>query len=247
MYPWKQDPIVEKHGSIFVVREDLVEGGSKVRFLPYIVKGHKEIVYPSPADGGAQLALSVVGRELGIKIHLFYAARKQLNRRQSKAKANGAILHWVKPFGYISHVKSVAKQYAEESGAFFLPLGFDVPAAEEPFIEAMKKVKKKVGSIDDIWCATSTGMMARCLGKAFPEPKIVGVTVGLKSTHDAQDFPPNVILVDSGFKDLSTLCKVEAPFPICPNYEAKAWRLLQEARNRGAAQRALFWNVIGLQ
>lgn len=247
MYPWQQEVVVERHGSVLVVRDDLVEGGSKIRFLPYILRHHKEVVYASPADGGAQLALSVVGRELGVKVHLFYAKRNVPNRRQSNSKSNGAIIHWVHPMGYMSHVRSDAKKYAEKIGAFFLAIGFDIPEAEEPFIEVMKGVSKQNPGVKHVWCCTSTGMLARCLGKAFPNAKICGVTVGLKKTHEAQDFPPNVVLMESGFKDLAKPCKVSAPFPICPNYEAKAWRLLQEALKRGAAQDSLFWNVIGSQ
>ncbi len=246
-YPWQQKPIVEKFGNVSVVREDLIEGGSKIRFLPNLLNRQKEIVYASPADGGAQLALSVVGRELGIKVHLFYAARKELNRRQSKAKANGAQIHLVGPMGYISHVRSDAKKFAAKIDAWYLPIGFDVPEAEDPFVEVMEKVKKKIGQPDVVWCVTSTGMMARCLGKAFPDSQIAAVSVGMVKTHEKQDFSSNVILIESGFKDLATCCKVTAPFPICPNYESKAWRLLLQAQERDTKQRALFWNVIGSQ
>ena len=47
MYPWQQEPIVEKFGSVSVLRDDLIEGGSKVRFLPNLLKNSKEIVYAS--------------------------------------------------------------------------------------------------------------------------------------------------------------------------------------------------------
>lgn len=224
-----------------VVRDDLLEGGSKTRFLPFLVEGAKEVVFGGPFCGGAPLALSVLGKKMGFKTTLFYAKRRELHRRQRMALANGADIYQV-PFGYMTNVQAKARAYAEEAGALFLPLGFDVPAAEEPFVEEMRAVRRNEGSPDEIWCAAGSGMLARCLGKAFPESQVNAVAVGLKSRHGAQAFPPNVKLmeVDVAFQAPE---RRPAPFPSCPNYDRKAWwRFMKSGPVQGSA---LFWNVLG--
>jgi len=50
-------PVVTMHEGIHVVRDDLYPGGTKARFLPVLFDGGvEEVVYASPAQGGAQVA-----------------------------------------------------------------------------------------------------------------------------------------------------------------------------------------------
>lgn len=232
-------PILEEHAGVVVVREDLLDGGSKVRFLPHIVQGAKEIVFGGPFCGGAPYALSVYGRRKGIKITLFYAKRKELHWRQRAAFRNGAQLFQV-PAGRMSVVQHRARHYAADVGALFLPLGFDIKHATDPFEAVMRKVASQVGAIDEIWCATGSGMLARCLGRAFPDSRVHGVVVGLASRNSKQEFPPNVELHPCPY-DFAETCPAPVPFAACLNYEAKAWEQMA-ARGRG---RRLFWNVLG--
>jgi hypothetical protein len=235
-----RQPIIDRVSTrIAVVREDLLPGGSKMRFLPYVVGDAKHIVFGGPFCGGAPYALSVLGRFTGKKITLFYAKRAQLHARQAKAIDNGAELRFVDP-GYMTNVQAKAREFAAQSGALFLPLGFDVPQAVEPFVAFMERIKRSIGSPEEIWCATGSGMLARCLGTAFPDSRIMGVAVGLKSRHDAQQMPPNVHLVETRYK-FEEETKASSPFPSCRNYDRKAW----EQAVRSTAKSILFWNVMG--
>ena len=47
-------PRVIEHDDVFVVRDGLFPGGTKARFLPSLFAGVSEVVYASPAEGGAQ-------------------------------------------------------------------------------------------------------------------------------------------------------------------------------------------------
>jgi hypothetical protein len=197
------------YGNATVVRDDLLEGGSKTRFLD------QEVVFGGPFCGGAPFALSVLGRKMGFKVTLFYAKRKQLHQRQLAALANGAQIYQV-------------------------PFGFDVPEASTPFIEQMQAVGRQVGPVDEIWCATGSGMLARCLGRAFPSTPINGVAVGLKSRWEKQTMPPNVRIHAAGVPFAKTI-NDPCPFPCCANYDRKAWRFCV----RYGRGRVLFWNVLG--
>jgi hypothetical protein len=226
-------------GSITVLRDDLLEGGSKLRFLPFLIGDAEEIVFGGPFCGGAPLALSVLGRELKRKITLFYAQRNQLHPRQVAAQRNGALLHSV-PFGRMSVVQARAREYAAAVGALFLPLGFDVPAAEQPFESWLERLKAEVGSPDEVWCAAGSGMIARCLGRVFKDSAVRAVAVGLQSRHAKQAYTDNVELYECGY-GFDQPSRTRAPFPACRNYEAKAW----EVCVRAARGRVLFYNVLG--
>lgn len=236
---WQVEPVIEEHAGVSVLRDDLLPGGSKSRFLPFLIGKAEEVVFGGPFCGGAPLALSVVGQELGVRVTLFYAKRNRLHPRQALALSHGATIYQV-PFGYMTNVQVKAKRYAESKGALFLPLGFDLPEASAPFVEVMAGVRRKLGSPDQVWCATGSGMLARCLGAAFPESQIMGVAVGLKSRWSKQEFPANVRLIDPGI-EFAQETKASAPFPSCPNYDRKAWAICAR-EHRG---RALFWNVLG--
>lgn len=144
------------------------------------------------------------------------------------------------PAGRTNVVQARARAYAAAKGALFLPLGFDVPGATGPFEAFMGQVRQTVGPQDEVWAATGSGMLARCLGQAFPEARVFGVRVGLGSRHSKQDMPPNVELLPCDY-EFAQECKTPVPFPACRNYEAKAWEIMAK-RGRG---RRLFWSVLG--
>jgi len=138
-------------------------------------------------------------------------------------------------------VQKRARDYAKGAGALFLPLGFDLPAAEDPFVAFMQQVRRRLGfAPDEVWCCAGSGMLARCLSKAFPESAIHAVAVGLASRHEAQAFGPNVIMHATPLR-FEQECREGAPFPSCPNYDRKAWVVAA----REAKGRSIFWNVAG--
>lgn len=231
-------PIVEKiSGRITVVRDDLLDGGSKTRFLPFLIGDAPELVFGGPFCGGAPWALSVIGRDLGRRVTLFYAKRSILHRRQRAALQNGAQIFQVSP-GYMTVVQRRARDYAAKAGALFLPLGFDVPAAEDPFVAEMEGVRASVGSPDQVWCASGSGMLARCLSRAFPSSQICAVAVGLASRWEHQSFAANVSIRPAELR-FEQETRAPSPFPSCRNYDRKAW----EVCDRESKGSVLFWNV----
>lgn len=225
------------HATITVLREDVLEAGSKMRFLPFVVGDAEEAVFGGPFCGAAPHALSCWARDAGKRCTLFYAKRRALHPRQIAAQRNGATIYWVDG-GYMSVVQKRARDYADSVGALFLPLGFDVPRAIDPYTAFAERVRKERGSPAQVWCCCASGMVTRILGNAFPDSEVCGVTVGLASRHDKQAFPRNVRLFDSG-ENFAHETRFSAPFPSCANYDRKAWKVCaQQARGS-----VLFWNV----
>lgn len=234
-------PVIETHGRFKVVREDLLEGGSKTRFLPALIDDSaEELVFGGPFCGGAPVALSVVGREMGRRVTIFYAKRAELHERQKTVLRNGGTIYQV-PFGYMTNVQAKARAYAKSVGAQMLPLGFDLPEAERPFVAVMRQVREVVGDPEQIWCASGSGMLARCLAKAFPDSSICAVAVGLASRWGRQTMPENVEILEHRLR-FEQQCKADAPFPCCRNYDRKAWEMAQKLAK---GKNLLFWNVLG--
>ena len=64
--------------NITVLRDDLLVGGTKSRFLHLLLDPHKEgYVYASPVYGGFQIALSGVANNINKKAIIFTPERKK--------------------------------------------------------------------------------------------------------------------------------------------------------------------------
>src|SRR5262249_55955481 len=130
-------PIVERHDDIWVVRDDLYSGGTKARYFARIFEKHREAVYATPAQGGAQTALAVTAAEAGKRATLFVAGRKVLHPRTQDAARRGAKVVQVAP-GHLSVVQARARAYAATVGAYLVPFGADMPEAIGAIAEAAK-------------------------------------------------------------------------------------------------------------
>src|SRR3954470_18758195 len=108
------DIIIREHDGILVVRDDLFPGGTKARFIPHLFTDCDEVVYASPAEGGAQTALAQVAHDLGKKATIFVAKRATPHPRALMAKALGAKVMQVTP-GYLNVVQARATEYVRRT------------------------------------------------------------------------------------------------------------------------------------
>lgn len=229
-------PIVETHQGILVVRDDLYPGGTKARYLAdlFAKPGVQELVYASPAEGGAQTALAHCAREAGKRATIFVAKRAEPHPRALMAKALGATVVQVSP-GYLSVTQSRAKAYCAETGATLVPFGADTPEAVERIAEAARCLYL---SPAEVWCAAGSGVLARGLALAWPNARRFVVQVG-------RDVEPGEVagaeIIPHRLK-FGQRCSMLPPFPSDPHYDAKAWEICQSVPHAGPA---LFWNVTG--
>lgn len=91
-----------EHEGVLVVRDDLFPGGTKARFLGLLFDGAEEVVYASPAEGGAQVALATVARTLSKRATIFVARRAKPHPRTLEAAKLGAKIFSITP-GYLSY------------------------------------------------------------------------------------------------------------------------------------------------
>ncbi len=221
-------PVIEEYSGILVVRDDLIPGGTKRRVLDPLLVGADEFVYASPAYGYAQVALAYACAELGLRSTIFTAKRKEPHARTQEARRAGAKIVMV-PTGYLSNVQAKARAYAQASGAYLFPFGFDTPA----FVDALAAVAAAMPiTPQEVWTVAGSGVLSRALQWAWPRATFYAVQVGI----EPQAGRARVYVAPEKFEDDA---KERPPFPSCSNYDAKAWRYIK----RQASPGALFWNV----
>jgi hypothetical protein len=228
-------PIVEEiSAGIFVVRDDLVVGGTKRCYADQLIRGHREVVYASPAYGGAQIAIAHAAREAGAAATIFVAKRANPHPRTLEAKAAGAKIVQV-PNGYLSNVKAKAKAYCQSTGATLLPFGLETPLAFEAIATRAKVVTDQLGKLDQVWSVGGSGVLTRGLQRGLHASEFFVVQVG-RELKPGNVGMAKVVPCPIPFEQDA---KRPPPFPSCSNYDAKGWEPFAK-QGRG---RRLFWNV----
>lgn len=223
-------PVIDEIEGLFVVRDDLILGGTKRRVLDSLITPGKEYVYASPAFGYAQVALGHCCRDVGATAVIFTAKRQRLHKRTEEAAAAGARVVQV-PYGYLSNVQSKARQYCEETGANYFPFGFDC----ELFVQLLsEEAGRTTVKPDEVWCAAGSGTLSRALQRAWPAAIVHAVAVGAE---------PDVgsAVLHRAPEKFEADARCPPPFPSCSNYDAKVWQFASRLASRGA----LVWNVAG--
>lgn len=227
-------PVVVEHDGIHVVRDDLAGGGTKARFMVKLFEHADEIVYATPAEGGAQSALAWAARAMGKRATLFVAKRAEPHPRALMAKSLGAKVYQVTP-GYLNVVRKRAQDYCNATGAVHAPFGLNTPEA----IESIAAAARSTGlEPDEVWCASGSGVLARSLALAWPKARRHVVQVGRTLTPD--EVAGATIHVHS--LAFGQTCRSRPPFPSDPHYDAKAWEIAKARRGAGLV---VFWNVTG--
>ena len=230
------DPIIEKHNGFLIVRDDLLSGGSKVRFADYLISSNLEVqewVYgSSPATGYAQISLSYLCRKYGKKSVIFMADRAVEKRHpyQLQAIDEGAIMHWI-PNGMLSVTEKRARDYVSNSPTSrrLLPIGFDHPSVLASVIRVAQSMDVKPR---EVWTVGSSGTLTRGLQRAWPDASFHCITVGHAGDYGrAKTYKCKL--------PFNKATKILPPFPSAPTYDAKTWEFMKEHASPGA----LFWNV----
>jgi cysteine synthase len=163
--------IIEEHEGFHVVRDDLLEGGSKRRFVDRMMRdeienGIEEFVYGGcPANGYAQLSLTLQANAYGKKAIFFMAQRSMQNLHpyQQQALDYGADIRWV-PNGMLQVTKARAREYVAEDPKkrILLPLGLEHPKVLEDIRELAKDIEIVYNiKISEIWSVGSSGTLIK--------------------------------------------------------------------------------------
>jgi len=230
------EPVLRSYGRFVVVRDDLLYGGTKSRFVLDAARAHPEVrewVFAGPAWGGASIAITSTCFTLGLRATMFYSKRGDLVPRQQIVGALGGRIVECEP-GYLATVRARARSYCAANPEARL-IEWGVPESEEAIVRIARQIDTT--GISEVWCAMGSGTLLRALRRAFEGRRLTfhAVSVGgpisdeQRETATIHEYPREFAWRTSAF----------SPFSSCRHYDAKAWEVAQ-ARSRG---RVLFWNV----
>lgn len=230
-------PVIVNHDDILVVRDDLLDGGTKRRGFNVYIESFpdvKEWVYASPRQGYAQLSLAYACRDLGKRatVTIPKGTRYWLTEEAERLGANIIEV----PMGYLTNIQAKARYYVEaHEGSSLIPFGGDHPI----IINAIKNVALSldIQPPTEVWTVMSSGVLSRALQLAWPNAKVYGVQIGHNTTEREMG---RAITFRSKYKFTQACKEIERPpFPSSLNYDSKAWSFIKERASNGA----LFWNV----
>jgi len=223
-------PVIEDYSGIKVVREDLIEVGSKARMGELLISrcNYDKIVYVQPRFGFAGISLVKLCKMYNKKLVLFMPSSKEVSEHQAYCIENGCEVYFYR-IAAMPNLNIIAKKWASENNAYFIPLGLKHELVTAMIINVASKIEEP----KSFWTAFSTGVLNRALQIAWPNSIANGVAVA-RNIQDGEKGTANVI---SHYKNFSSNSDIFPPFPSAKNYDAKVWEYLKPGD--------LFWNVAG--
>jgi threonine dehydratase len=229
---------IEKHNGVYVLRDDLLPGGSKSILMEHILDDkYNEYVYASPVYGAFQIALSIWCKDNNKKATIFCAKRNQLHPNTIKCMRNGANVIEVE-CGYLTVVNKRAEDYCKLSKALKLEFGAKTDISKNILSNRMREIIKEIGhEPKEIWCPIGSGTLVESILMATEKSKVIGVQVGAEYNNNNNRL--YVIKYNKPFDKPSTFI---APFPSMKNYDLKAWEMCMKYKK---TDDVFFWNVYG--
>lgn len=229
-------PKVVNHEGIRVVRDDLIVG-SKVRGGDCLISSLPDhidtIVYVQPRTGLAGVSILDVARRHNKKVMLFMPSSKRISHHQACCIEQGCSYSFHR-IAAMPNLNLIAKKWAEErDNAFFVPLGLK----HEMVTAGIVKTASKINAPEEVYCATSTGVLTRALQIAWPETKFTSVCVSrnMKAGELGRAKAISEGLAFTASEKTANL----PPFPTIDTYDGKVWKYMPKNSGRDI----LMWNV----
>jgi hypothetical protein len=233
---------VEEHEGFYVVRDDLLPGGTKQRGYQVIGKiPNDEVVYAGPWNGYAQVALAIACKKYGKKATVVMSKGDYWTNKKAKKYGANLIIH---PGATLMELQAKAEEYGRLTGAYVMPFGF---SSDEFKDELLKQISAAVERANDdvvnaattatIWVVAGSGTLARVLQKIFPHAKFSLVEIGRKVYMDDMDKTRTKIYKTgmSLYRDSPELPPYSSP----STYDAKVWPFVKKYGEPGD----IIWNV----
>ena len=229
-------PRIVEHEGIRVVRDDDLVG-SKVRggdcLISSLPKHIDTIVYVQPRTGLAGVSILDVAKRHNKAVRLFMPSSKKISHHQACCIEQGAEASFHR-IAAMPNLNKIAKEWADQKeNAFFVPLGLKHRMVTAGLVKVASQIKEP----EQVWVATSTGVLTRALQIAWPNAEFVSVAVA-RNMKAGELGRAKVI---SEPKQFIVAEKVEnlPPFPCVDTYDGKVWKYIPKNTDKDI----LFWNV----
>lgn len=236
-------PVIEEWNDRYIVRDDLLEVGSKARFADHLVSMSESdtLVYPaSPAQGYAQISLAFLCAKYNKKFVMWTPERRKenLTKQQLKAVELGADMRMVKSYSSYAPLRKAAREYVDtHPEACIVPEGLDCLSVLASVVRVGRKIPF---TPKEVWTIGSTGTLSRGLQLAWPDADFHIVSAMGRKMEPGQNGRAKLYTTPWSYSQ--NVEKSGRPhFNSVLNYDAKAWPYFVKYSSKGA----LFWNVAG--
>ena len=230
------EPVITEHDNIRVVRDDYITG-SKVRggdcLISSLSNDIRTIVYVQPRTGLAGVSILDVAKRHDRNVKLFMPSSKRISHHQACCIERGAQAEFHR-IAAMPNLNLIAKKWASENkDAYFVPLGLK----HEMVTAGIVKTASKIRPPDEVYTATSTGVLTRALQIAWPNTKFISICVsrnmkaGELGIAEAVSEP----LAFTASEKKENL----PPFPTIDTYDGKVWKYIP----KNSGKNILMWNV----
>ena len=229
-------PRIVEHEGIRVVRDDDLVG-SKVRggdcLISSLPRHIDTIVYVQPRTGLAGVSILDVAKRHNKSVRLFMPSSKKISHHQACCIEQGAEVSFHR-IAAMPNLNKIAKEWADKKeNAFFVPLGLKHRMVTAGIVKVASQIKEP----EQVWVATSTGVLTRGLQIAWPNAEFVSVAVS-RNMKAGELGRARVISEKKAFtarEDKKNL----PPFPNIDTYDGKVWKYIPKNTDKDI----LFWNV----
>ena len=229
-------PRIVEHEGIRVVRDDDLVG-SKVRggdcLISSLPKHIDTIVYVQPRTGLAGVSILDVAKRHNKAVRLFMPSSKRISHHQACCIEQGAEASFHR-IAAMPNLNKIAKEWADKKeNAFFVPLGLKHRMVTAGIVKVASQIKEP----EQVWVATSTGVLTRGLQIAWPNAEFVSVAVS-RNMKAGELGRAKVISEPRAFTAHESKENLP-PFPNIDTYDGKVWKYIP----KNSGQDILFWNV----
>ena len=230
------EPVITEHDNIRVVRDDYITG-SKVRggdcLISSLSDDIRTIVYVQPRTGLAGVSILDVAKRHDRNVKLFMPSSKRISHHQACCIERGAQAEFHR-IAAMPNLNLIAKKWASENkDAYFVPLGLK----HEMVTAGIVKTASKIRPPDEVYTATSTGVLTRALQIAWPNTKFISVCVSRNMKAG------ELGIAEAISEPLAFTASEKAenlpPFPTIDTYDGKVWKYIPKNTDKDI----LFWNV----
>jgi len=245
------EPIQIANGTGYVVRDDLLEGGTKQRAVVPFLKslqesGYSEFVYASPFSGFAQVALACAIKHLDVKCTVFCeeVAPGKLHQFSRLAEESGATLFSCTD---LADAETKATSYCSgQPTRYKLPLGFDNPGYRAQLAEKVEQLwsgVQKQFSPKNLWLPLGSGTLAQTF-RQITDPDLSLHCVDVHVLKESDERIQRVRDLENCHYHSAELkfhneCSAPCPVPSNAYYDRKVYDVFV----REASDGDVWWNV----
>ena len=230
------EPVITEPDGVRVIRDDFLVG-SKVRGGDCLISSLPDhidtIAYVQPRSGLAGVSILDVAKRHDKDVMLFMPSSKRISDHQACCIERGAKTSFHR-IAAMPNLNLIAKKWSDErKNVFFIPLGLK----HEMVTAGIVKVASNITAPEEVYIATSTGVLTRGLQIAWPNTKFTSVCVS-RNMKAGELGIAEAVSEPLGFHSAEKKENLP-PFPTIDTYDGKAWKYIPKNTGRDI----LFWNV----